>query len=194
MEGYFIACRIGQGRYGEVYEGFDKSQRLCIIKLLKPVKLKKVNRASYTFSRSLVFQIRREIKILQNLQGGPNIVGLFDVVRDPLTKTPLLIMEHLTNFDHRFLYPRLTDWDVRYYIYQLLKALDYCHSQGVMHRDVKPHNIVIDHDRRELRLIDWGLAEFYFPGTPTPMQFEFLSDVFRQGIQRTCCLSSLQGT
>lgn len=32
-----------------------------------------------------------------------------------------------------------------------------------MHRDVKPHNIMIDHSRRQLRLIDWGLAEFYFP-------------------------------
>ncbi len=32
-----------------------------------------------------------------------------------------------------------------------------------MHRDVKPHNIMIDHEKRELRLIDWGLAEFYFP-------------------------------
>ena len=35
---------------------------------------------------------------------------------------------------------------------------------GIMHRDVKPHNIIIDHNKRELRLIDWGLAEFYFPG------------------------------
>ena len=32
-----------------------------------------------------------------------------------------------------------------------------------MHRDVKPHNIMIDHEKKELRLIDWGLAEFYFP-------------------------------
>lgn len=36
--------------------------------------------------------------------------------------------------------------------------------QGIMHRDVKPHNVMIDHSRRQLRLIDWGLAEFYFPG------------------------------
>lgn len=34
---------------------------------------------------------------------------------------------------------------------------------GIMHRDVKPHNIIIDHKNRELRLIDWGLAEFYMP-------------------------------
>ena len=33
-----------------------------------------------------------------------------------------------------------------------------------MHRDVKPHNVMIDHQKRQLRLIDWGLAEFYMPG------------------------------
>ncbi len=34
---------------------------------------------------------------------------------------------------------------------------------GIMHRDVKPHNIIIDPKAKEIRLIDWGLAEFYFP-------------------------------
>jgi len=61
------------------------------------------------------------------------------------------------------LFPTLTDYDVRYYVHELLKALDYSHSRGIMHRDVKPHNVMIDHEKKELRLIDWGLAEFYHP-------------------------------
>ncbi len=53
---------------------------------------------------------------------------------------------------------------IRYYMYELLKALEFCHSKGIIHRDVKPLNILIDHQNRKLRLIDWGLAEFYHPG------------------------------
>jgi casein kinase II subunit alpha len=121
-----------------------------VIKVLKPVKKKK---------------IKREIKILQNLSGGPNVVALLDVVRDSQSKTPSLIFEHVNNTDFRTLYPKFQDIDVRYYIHELLKALDFSHSKGIMHRDVKPHNVMIDHEARKLRLIDWGLAEFYHAGT-----------------------------
>jgi casein kinase II subunit alpha len=109
-------------------------------------------------------KIKREIKILQNLFGGTNIIKLLDVVRDPISKTPSLIFEHVKNIDFKSLYPTFTDLDVRYYIFELLKALDFCHSNGIMHRDVKPHNVMIDHEKKTLRLIDWGLAEFYHPG------------------------------
>jgi casein kinase II subunit alpha len=92
----------------------------------------------------------------QNMCGGTNIIQLLDVVRDPQSKTPSLIFEHVNNTDFKVLYPTLSDFDIRYYIFELLKALDYCHSNGVMHRDVKPHNVMIDHEKRILRLIDWG--------------------------------------
>lgn len=103
---------------------------------------------------------------MKTLRGGINVINLLDVVRDPATKTPALIMEFVDTGeqDFRKLYRTFTDFDVKYYIYEVLKALDYCHSMGIIHRDVKPHNIMIDHKKRKLRLIDWGLAEFYHPG------------------------------
>lgn len=142
--------KIGRGKYSEVFSGVNVTNNTkCVIKILKPVKKKK---------------IKREIKILQNLAGGINIIKLLDVVVDSQSKTPSLIFEYINNTDFKTLYPTLTDYDIRYYIFELLKALDFCHSQGIMHRDVKPHNVMIDHERKILRLIDWGLAEFYHPG------------------------------
>jgi len=70
----------------------------------------------------------------------------------------------VNNTDFKVLYPTLTDMEIRYYIHEILIGLDYCHSNGVMHRDIKPHNIVIDHSNKKLRIIDWGLAELYHPG------------------------------
>ena len=148
-----ILQKVGRGKYSEVFEGVNMSTSTydkCIIKVLKPVKKKK---------------IKREIKILQNLMGGPNVVQLIDVLRDPQSKTPSIITEYIDNTDFKVLYPTFSDYDVRYYIFELLKALDFCHSRGIMHRDVKPHNVMIDHEKRKLRLIDWGLAEFYHPHT-----------------------------
>jgi len=150
QDNYEVLKKIGRGKYSEVFEGINVlTDQKCVIKILKPVMKKK---------------IKREIRILQNLCGGPNVVKLLDVVRDPQSKTPSLIFEYINNTDFKTLYPTFTDYDIRYYIYEILKALDYCHSQGIMHRDVKPHNVMIEHESRKLRLIDWGLAEFYHPG------------------------------
>ena len=62
-----LTASSGRGKYSEVFEGINVvNYQKCVIKVLKPVKKK----------------IKREIKILQNLSGGPNVIGLLDVVRD----------------------------------------------------------------------------------------------------------------
>jgi casein kinase II subunit alpha len=67
-------------------------------------------------------KIKREIKILQNLNGGKNIVKLLDVVRDPASKTPSLIFEYIDHTDFKVLFPKFNDFDVRYYMYEILKV------------------------------------------------------------------------
>jgi serine/threonine protein kinase len=68
QDDYEVVRKIGRGKYSEVFEGMcvTKNQK-CVIKVLKPVRKKK---------------IKREIKILQNLAGGPNIIQLLDIVKD----------------------------------------------------------------------------------------------------------------
>ena len=115
-----VVRKIGRGKYSEVFQGLNitkpQGQQECVVKILKPVKKKK---------------IKREIKILQNLTGGINVIQLLDVVRDSQSKTPSLVFEHVNNTDFKVLYPTLTDYDIRFYIFELLKALDFCHSMVI---------------------------------------------------------------
>lgn len=61
-----------------------------------------------------------------------------------------VILEHVDNTDFRTLYPQLSDMDIRYYTRELLQALEFAHGQGIMHRDIRPHNVVIDHQNRKV--------------------------------------------
>ena len=48
-------------------------------------------------------------------------------------------------------------------MYKLLEAVSFAHSKGIMHRDIKPYNVLFDQAQHKLRLIDWGLADFLIP-------------------------------
>jgi len=142
--------KLGRGKYSDVFAGVHRETgQKVVIKVLKPVRVSK---------------IQREIAILQALKGVPNVVQLLDVVRYNESESPTLILDYSENTDFRQLYPTLSDFEIRYYLSEILRILDSIHSRGIMHRDLKPLNLMIDHSKRLVRLIDWGLAEFYLPG------------------------------
>lgn len=152
-EPYELIQKIGRGKYSEVFRSRNRyNGELCVLKILKPVRLKK---------------IYREITILQNLCGGPNVLRLLDVVMVKSEQTPVLVTENIEpadNFRTLMSSNELSNFDMRYYLYEVLRCLNFAHSRGIFHRDIKPQNIIIDHRGRKLRVVDWGLAEYYIHG------------------------------
>ncbi|OII74002.1 casein kinase alpha subunit [Cryptosporidium ubiquitum] len=105
-------------------------------------------------------------------QGKKSIVKLLDIVKyhHPVRKIQKggvpkkhigLVMEYIDNEQFYSLLPGLSYRDLQNYMRQLLEGLKYANSLGVFHRDIKPQNIVIDKNRGLLKIIDWGLAEYY---------------------------------
>lgn len=148
IDEYRVISRIGKGKYSDVFDGrIVESRKKVVVKILKPVRESK---------------ILREILILRNLR-HKNIASLLDVVQDIDSSTYSLIFEGQKNEELKFFVNDLHLNDIRLYCRQILEALDYAHHRGIFHRDIKPHNIIINLETKELKIIDWGLAEFYFP-------------------------------
>lgn len=148
-ERFEIIEALGRGKYSDVYKGVDGlTKKFVVIKILKPVRKVKIS---------------REICILQALRNGTNIVNLIDVCLDKSSNTPSLVFEYISPTILKNILTHLNLDEIKHYILEILKGMDYCHSRGIMHRDIKPMNIIIDEETKELKLIDWGLSEYYLP-------------------------------
>lgn len=106
-------------------------------------------------------QIKKEIQITQHLAGGPNIVKLLDIVPAWPSGRPCLIFEFITaTSDSISTTSNLTDSLVRHWAFEFLKALNFTHSQGVIHFDMRFDNFLYDDKSRQGRLIDFLDAHF----------------------------------
>ena len=145
-----VFARLGRGKYSEVFEGKNmKTGELSCIKILKPCQSQ---------------LLKLEIKILQLLNKGPNIISLLDTLKDEKTDLWCLVFEIMHGSDFKQNIPKIsTDYEMRYYLFKIMQGLDYAHSQGIMHRDIKPQNILVDLNKKQVRIIDWGLGAFYYP-------------------------------
>ncbi|KAH7153468.1 kinase-like domain-containing protein [Dactylonectria macrodidyma] len=141
--------RLGRGRHAAVFECRDSEGRRFAVKLFR--------------DRSQE-EIEHEIEILKYLRGGPNIIAFIDSVHGFQDSGLGIVLEHVEHVDFRTLFPRFDDFDIRYYTRELLRALQFSHSRGIMHRDVRGHNVLIDHENRKLRLVGWGSSGVYRPG------------------------------
>ncbi|XP_057867023.2 CBL-interacting serine/threonine-protein kinase 15-like [Cryptomeria japonica] len=148
MGKYEIEKLIGEGEWGKVYRAVHtKTGDTVAIKLLDKKKL---------FTQSLR-QIEKEISNMRSLR-HPNIVQLYEVMA---TKTKIyLIMEYVSGGDF---FAKLEgvgsfgEEEARKYFQQLISAVDFCHSRGVFHRDLKLENLLVDGDGN-LKVADFGLS------------------------------------
>lgn len=145
---YFLIKKVGRGKYSTVYKSSYKMKDFVAIKILVPLDPKRY---------------LREIKILSNLKDGPNIVKLVDLIMDKLTGIYSFVFEWVDFYNWQSIYSQLTNDQIKIILYKILKALHFSHCNGIMHRDIKPQNIAIDPNTLKVRLLDWGLADFYLP-------------------------------
>ncbi|CAI0432346.1 unnamed protein product [Linum tenue] len=153
--------KIGSGTYSNVYKARD-------LLTGKVVALKKV-RFDNLEPESVKF-MAREILILRRLD-HTNVVKLEGLVTSRMSCSLYLVFEYM---DHDLAGlaaspdVKFTEPQVKCYMHQLLSGLEHCHKRGVLHRDIKGSNLLIDNEG-VLRIADFGLASFFDPNRKHPM-------------------------
>lgn len=151
MERYQRIDKIGEGTYGVVYKATDKATGEIVA--LKKIRLEAED-------EGIPSTAIREISLLKELQ-HPNIVRLYDVVHTERRLT--LVFEYLDQDLKKYLdicEGGLETTILKSFLYQLLCGVAFCHTHRVLHRDLKPQNLLINREGK-LKLADFGLARAF---------------------------------
>lgn len=149
---YLIESLIGVGGMANVYKGQDiRTGNGIAVKVLKE---------EFLGNEELVRRFKNESKAISILD-HPNIVKVYDVsVTDQLQ---YIVMEYIDGITLKeYLKQRggaLTWKEVVHFATQVLSALEHAHSKGIVHRDVKPQNIMLQADG-SIKMMDFGIARF----------------------------------
>ena len=99
-------------------------------------------------------KLQREVMILHYMEGAPSVIKLHEVVHDPQGDAYALVMQLVPGGPLNT--TTLPNEEVmRSYMRQVLEALEHAHSRGIMHRDVKKGNILVEERTGRVWLIDW---------------------------------------
>ena len=158
---YQIVSLLGQGGMGAVYRAWDARLNVSVaVKEMTP----QPGLDPQTL-RQLRQQFGQEATVLARLS-HPNLVRVTDFFEE--SGNAYLVMEFVEGQSLADLIARqgpLPEAQVLGWADQLLDALAYCHSQGVIHRDIKPQNVIIRPDGRAV-LVDFGLVKLWDPRDP----------------------------
>ncbi|CAB3365800.1 Hypothetical predicted protein [Cloeon dipterum] len=146
-DAYVKLEQLGEGSYATVFKGYSNLTGQPVA--LKEIRLQEEEGAPFTAIR--------EASLLKGLKHS-NIVTLHDIIHTRETLTFVFEYVHTDLSQYMERHPGgLSTKNTQLFLFQLLRGLNYCHKRRVLHRDVKPQNLLIS-EIGELKLADFGLA------------------------------------
>lgn len=160
---YQVIRTIGSGSTGKVKLAVNiRNQQKVAIKIISRRYISDSSKNSKETPASRKRRILREAAIL-NLVHHPNIVRLYDLyVTEEYFCMVFEYVEGGQMLDYIISHGRLKENVARRFFRQLLSAVSYCHRNGIVHRDLKIENVLID-SKGDVKLVDFGLSNFYDP-------------------------------